>query len=131
MENQEKTQENAEKYHHARVILDASLHTRPSASVVEISRNYFENHGCKIYVHKKGIEDIKFPDMCTMKHEGKLYLDTRSIIYMMALTAKPGEELEFIASVENEHAKRALAEITDLSKTFEESPPYLNQGDCE
>lgn len=113
------TQTNNEKYQSKRITLDNHLHARPSISLVDIANDYFTNYDCRIYVHKKGMGDINFLDTGIIDYEGKPYFDVRSIIYMMALEGRTGDELEFIASGEQKHAKRALDEIEIFSKSFE------------
>jgi phosphotransferase system HPr (HPr) family protein len=67
---------------------EEGLHIKPVSTLAEIARSY----DCDVYVHRKGMEYYNFI------LNGKEYLNVKSVLSLLQLDARKGEELEFIAT---------------------------------
>lgn len=98
-------------FHRLRVTLQlpGGLHLRPLSTVAAVAEKY----DCDIYVHRADMNHFNF------LLDGKPYRNVRSVIGMLAIGAKQGDELDFIAT--GHEAEPALAELNALlSRTRDE-----------
>lgn len=85
----------------AKVELQAEkgLHIQPAATLARLARKY----NCEVYLHHKKI------DYCNFVLQGKKYLNIKSVIGLLSVTADKGDVLEIIST--GSQAKDALEEI--------------------
>ena len=83
---------------------EEGLHIKPVSALAEIARSY----DCDLYVHRQGMEYYNFI------LNGKEYVNVKSVLSLLQLDARKGEELEFIAT--GVEANKALDAVELLLK---------------
>jgi len=94
----------------AKLILgvEKGLHLQPAATIARLARKY----NCEVYLHHEKI------DYCNFVLQGKKYVNVKTVIGLLSITAAMGDSLEVISS--GPQAKEALAEIaTYINETFQ------------
>ncbi|MFA7160044.1 MAG: HPr family phosphocarrier protein [Kiritimatiellia bacterium] len=83
------------------------LHLQPAATVAALARKY----DCEVYLHHEKI------DFCNFILQGKKYVNVKTVVGLLAVTAVMGDQIEVITS--GPQAKDALQEIAQyINKTF-------------
>ena len=94
----------------AKVILQAErgLHLQPAATLAKLAQKY----NCDVYLHHEKI------DYCNFMLQGKKYLNIKSVLGLLSITAARGDILEIISA--GPQAKDALEEIAKyINETFQ------------
>lgn len=88
------------------VQIEEGLHIKPVSKLAEIAAS----HDCDMYVHRKGMQFYSFV------LNGKGYVNVKSVLSLLQLDARKGEELEFIAT--GAQAKEALEAVARLLREW-------------
>lgn len=94
----------------ARVILQSEkgLHVQPAATLAKMVQKY----NCDVYLHHGKM------DLCNFILQGKKYLNIKSVLGLLSISAAKGDEMEIIST--GPQAKSALEEIARyINATFE------------
>jgi len=94
----------------AKVTLQAEkgLHLQPAATLAKLAQKY----NCEVYLHHQKI------DYCNFVLQGKKYLNVKSVLGLLSVTAVMGDTLEVIST--GPQAKDALGEIAKyINDTFQ------------
>jgi phosphotransferase system HPr (HPr) family protein len=87
---------------------EKGLHLHPAATLAKLAQKY----DCDVYLHHKKIE------YCNFVLQGKKYLNVKSVLGLLSVTAAMGDTLEVISA--GPQAKDALGEIAKyINVTFQ------------
>lgn len=88
--------------------VEKGLHVQPASTIVSLAQDY----DCEVYLHHKNIE------YCNFVLQGKKYLNIKSVVSMLSVTAVMGDAIEVISS--GPQAKEALEKIAKyINETFQ------------
>ena len=87
---------------------EKGLHLQPAATLARMAQKY----DCEVYLHHDRV------DFCNFVLQGKKYLNIKSVLGLISLTARQGDVLEIISI--GPQAKDALEEIAQyINESFE------------
>lgn len=87
---------------------EKGLHLQPAVTIAKLAEKY----DCEVYLHHNRM------DFCNFILQGKQFMNVKSVLGMLSITAVKGDEIEIIST--GPQAKEAIAEIaTFINNAFQ------------